>query len=150
MNKNIQLIEEIIAVVLLLATMFPLLHYGVLAGIPVPRHFFRGEINAWGDRTVFLYLPIFAIALYGLLFFVQKHPRLINMPRQSGEENPVLATVVGRALKMWMTAVFAWMSLSIYLLAVGKLARPLTGVTYVLLAAMVVHLVFLFLRQRKA
>ena len=103
MNKNIQLIEEIIAVVLLLATMFPLLHYGVLAGIPVPRHFFRGEINAWGDRTVFLYLPI-----------------------------------------------FAWISLSLYLLAVGKLARPLSGVTCALLAAMVIHLVFLFLRQRKA
>lgn len=150
MNKNIQLIEEIIAVVLLLATMFPLLHYGVLAGIPVPRHFFRGEINAWGDRTVFLYLAIFAIALYGLLFFVQKHPRMINMPRQSGEENPVLATVIGRALKMWVMAVFAWISLSLYLLAVGKLARPLSGVTCALLAAMVVHLVFLFLRQRKA
>ena len=149
MNKRIRLFEEIITAVLLLVTLFPLVHYGELAGIPVPRHFFHGEIDAWGDRTVFLYLALIAAALYGLLFFVQKHPRLINLPWQAGEDNPVLATAIGRALKMWGIAVFAWLSLSLYLMAVGKLAQPLSGVTWMLLTAMAVHLLYLIFRQRK-
>ena len=149
MNKRIRLFEEIITAVLLLVTLFPLIHYGELAGIPVPRHFFHGEIDAWGDRTVFLYLVLIAAALYGLLFFVQKHPRLINLPRQAGEDNPALATAIGRAIKMWGIAVFAWLSLSLYLMAVGKLAQPLSGVTWTLLAAMAVHLLYLIFRQRK-
>ena len=132
MNKRIRLFEEIITAVLLLVTLFPLVHYGELAGIPVPRHFFHGEI-----------------ALYGLLFFVQKHPRLINLPRQAGEDNPALATAIGRAIKMWGIAVFAWLSLSLYLMAVGKLAQPLSGVTWMLLTAMAVHLLYLIFRQRK-
>lgn len=149
MNKRIRLFEEIITAVLLLVTLFPLVHYGELAGIPVPRHFFHGEIDAWGDRTVFLYLALIAAALYGLLFFVQKHPRLINLPRQTGEGNPALATAIGRAIKMWGIAVFAWLSLSLYLMAVGKLAQPLSGVTWTLLAAMALHLLYLIFRQRK-
>ena len=149
MNKRIRLFEEIITAVLLLVTLFPLVHYGELAGIPVPKHFFHGEIDAWGDRTVFLYLALIAAALYGLLFFVQKHPRLINLPRQAGEDNPALATAIGRAIKMWGIAVFAWLSLSLYLMAVGKLAQPLSGVTWTLLAAMAIHLLYLIFRQRK-
>lgn len=149
MNKRIRLFEEIITAVLLLVTLFPLVHYGELAGIPVPRHFFHGKIDAWGDRTVFLYLALIAAALYGLLFFVQKHPRLINLPRQAGEDKPALAIAIGRAIKMWGIAVFAWLSLSLYLMAVGKLAQPLSGVTWTLLAAMVVHLLYLIFRQRK-
>ena len=150
MNKRIQLFEEIITAVLLLVTLFPLLHYGELAGIPGPKPFFHGKVNAWGDRTVFLYLALIALAFYGLLFFIQTHPQLINLPRQAGEDNLVLATAIGRAIKLWGIAVFAWLSLSLYLIAIGKLAQPLSGVTWTLLVAMAIHLLFLILRQRKA
>ena len=50
---------------------------------------------------------------------------------------------------MWGIAVFAWLSLSLYLMAVGKLAQPLSGVTWTLLAAMAIHLLYLIFRQRK-
>ena len=51
MNKRIRLFEEIITAVLLLVTLFPLVHYGELAGIPVPRHFFHGEILGLGTKA---------------------------------------------------------------------------------------------------
>ena len=55
---------EIGAILMLMVSLFPLLHYGALDGVAVPRHYSGGVADAWGNRTMFLWIGV--IALVGM------------------------------------------------------------------------------------
>lgn len=58
----------------------------------VPLHFnARGEVDSWGDASTALLLPAIALVLYGLLTWLQRHPRWCNYPVEITDANRELA-----------------------------------------------------------
>ena len=149
MNRTFRLAYEIIAVGLLLAVCYPLFRYGSLEGVQVPWHYSNGAIDSWGGRSIFIWLAVIATVIYGLLWLAGKFPQLINIPGIDTREKPQAARTMASALKMWSMALFAWLSIPLYLMAIGKTARPLIGVLYIILAAAVLHSVYLIYALRR-
>lgn len=143
MNRTIRIIEEILAVVFLLAACYPLLHYGSLADVAVPKHMSGEMIDSYGGRTIFIWLPILAFVVYGLICFAQKNPRFVNLPGVSPERHDEVAVAIACALKMWTVAVFALLSLNIYGLAIGKIQHLPVWWIYGTIAVMTLHIILL-------
>ena len=143
MNRTVRLVEEILAVALLLAACYPLLYYGPLADVAVPKHMTGEMIDSYGGRTIFIWLPVLAIAIYGLLWFAQKHPRFVNLPGVAPEHHDEVSVAVASALKMWTAALFALLSLGLYGLATGKILHLPSWWIYVIIAAMTLHVILL-------
>ncbi|MHC5741499.1 MAG: DUF1648 domain-containing protein [Nostoc sp.] len=46
----------------------------------IPVHFgFDGQANGWGSKKVLWLLPIVGLAIYGLLTFISRYPKHINL-----------------------------------------------------------------------
>lgn len=146
---------EIGAILMLMLSLFPLLHYGALDGVAVPRHYSGGVADAWGNRTMFLWIGVIALVVYGLLFFCQKHPQLINLSNRSSHDRASMtdkdrlrAVAIARTLKFWALAVIACLSLCTYLAATG-VPNPPTWCTYLLLVLMFGHLLIISVQSRR-
>lgn len=84
----------------------------------VPLHFnARGEIDRWGDTWTVLLLPAIALVLYGLLTWVQRHPRRCNYPVEITDENREqtyrqMSRIVYR-IKVLVMALFLYLTLGV-------------------------------------
>lgn len=84
----------------------------------VPLHFnARGEIDGWGDTWTVLLLPVIALGLYGLLTWVQRHPRRCNYPVEINDENREqayrqMSRIVYR-IKVLVMALFLYLTLGV-------------------------------------
>lgn len=108
----------------------------------VPLHFNdRGEIDRWGDSWTVLLLPVIALGLYGLLTWVQRHPRRCNYPVEITDENREqayrqMSRIVYR-IKVLVMALFLYLTLgvaqvveiSLFLILAMALAVPFIIVT---------------------
>lgn len=143
MTRTVQLIEEILAVALLLAACYPLLYYGPMADVAVPKHMSGDMIDSYGGRTIFIWLPVLAATIYGLLWFAQKNPRFVNLPGVAPEHHDEVSVAVAIALKMWTAALFAFLSLGLYGLATEKIQHLSSWWIYGIIAAMTLHVILL-------
>lgn len=151
MNRTVRLVEEILAVALLLAACYPLLYYVPLADVAVPKHMSGDMIDSYGGRTIFIWLPVLALAVYGLLWFAQKHPRFVNLPGVAPEQHDEVSVAVASALKMWTAALFALLSLGLYGLATERIQHLPGWWIYGVIAAMTLHVILLVvMASRKA
>lgn len=108
----------------------------------VPLHFnARGEVDRWGAASTALLLPSIALVLYGLLTWVQRHPRWCNYPVEITDANrePVyrqMSRIVYR-IKVLVMALFLYLTLgvaqvveiSLFLILAMALAVPFIIVT---------------------
>lgn len=54
----------------------------------VPLHFnAQGEVDRWGDASTAFLLPAIALVLYGLLTWLQRHPKWCNYPVEITDAN---------------------------------------------------------------
>lgn len=108
----------------------------------VPLHFnARGEVDRWGAASTALLLPAIALGLYGLLTWVQSHPKWCNYPVEITDANrePVyrqMSRIVYR-IKVLVMALFLYLTLgvaqvveiSLFLILAMALAVPFIIVT---------------------
>lgn len=84
----------------------------------VPLHFnARGEVDSWGDASTTLLLPAIALVLYGLLTWVQRHPRWCNYPVEITDANREqayrqMSRIVYR-IKVLVMALFLYLTLGV-------------------------------------
>lgn len=84
----------------------------------VPLHFnARGEVDSWGDASTALLLPAIALVLYGLLTWVQHHPRHCNYPVEITDANREqayrqMSRIVYR-IKVLVMALFLYLTLGV-------------------------------------
>lgn len=84
----------------------------------VPLHFnARGEVDHWGDASTALLLPAIALVLYGLLTWVQRHPRWCNYPVEITDANREqayrqMSRIVYR-IKVLVMALFLYLTLGV-------------------------------------
>lgn len=84
----------------------------------VPLHFnARGEVDRWGDASTALLLPAIALVLYGLLTWVQHHPRHCNYPVEITDANREqayrqMSRIVYR-IKVLVMALFLYLTLGV-------------------------------------
>lgn len=84
----------------------------------VPLHFnARGEVDSWGDASTALLLPAIALVLYGLLTWVQRHPRWCNYPVEITDANREqaycqMSRIVYR-IKVLVMALFLYLTLGV-------------------------------------
>lgn len=101
----------------------------------VPLHFnAQGEVDRWGDASTALLLPAIALVLYGLLTWLQRHPRWCNYPVEITDANREsvyrqMSHIVGRiktlvmCLFLYITMGVAQMvSVSLFLILIFALA----------------------------
>jgi len=82
---NILDIAGWISVALLFGVAF--YYYGELPE-KIPTHFnFKGEPDAWGDRSSIWTMPLLGIILFLFLFFINKFPHQFNFPMKITKEN---------------------------------------------------------------
>lgn len=108
----------------------------------VPLHFnAQGEVDRWGDASTALLLPAIALVLYGLLTWVQHHPRHCNYPVEITDENREqayrqMSRIVYR-IKVLVMALFLYLTLGVaqvveissFLILAIALALPVIIVT---------------------
>lgn len=90
-----------------------------------------------------------ATVIYGLLWLAGKFPQLINIPGVDTAANPLAAQTMASALKMCSMALFAWLSIRLYLIALGKASQPLVGVLLLILLATLLHIGYLTYAARR-
>lgn len=84
----------------------------------IPLHFdVRGEVDRRGDTWTALLLPAIALVLYGLLTWVQRHPRRCNYPVEITDENREqayrqMSRIVYR-IKVLVMALFLYLTLGV-------------------------------------
>lgn len=84
----------------------------------VPLHFnAQGEVDRWGDASTALLLPAIALVLYGLLTWLQRHPRWCNYPVEITDANrePVyrqMSHIVGR-IKTLVMCLFLYITMGV-------------------------------------
>lgn len=84
----------------------------------VPLHFnAQGEVDRWGAASTALLLPAIALGLYGLLTWVQSHPKWCNYPVEITDANrePVyrqMSRIVYR-IKVLVMALFLYLTLGV-------------------------------------
>ena len=84
----------------------------------VPLHFnAQGDVDRWGAASTALLLPAIALGLYGLLTWVQSHPKWCNYPVEITDANrePVyrqMSHIVGR-IKTLVMALFLYLTLGV-------------------------------------
>ena len=108
----------------------------------VPLHFnAQGEVDRWGDASTALLLPAITLMLYGLLTWLQRHPRWCNYPVEITDANREsvyrqMSHIVGRiktlvmCLFLYITMGVAQMvEISLFLILAMALAVPFIIVT---------------------
>ncbi|HIZ25658.1 DUF1648 domain-containing protein [Barnesiella sp. An55] len=84
----------------------------------VPLHFnAQGEVDRWGDASTALLLPAIALVLYGLLTWLQRHPKWCNYPVEITDANrePVyrqMSHIVGR-IKTLVMCLFLYITMGV-------------------------------------
>lgn len=84
----------------------------------VPLHFnARGEVDRWGDASTALLLPAIALMLYGLLTWLQRHPRWCNYPVEITDANREsvyrqMSHIVGR-IKTLVMCLFLYITMGV-------------------------------------
>ena len=151
-GKYVSYFIEILAVIFLLLSLYPIMRYGTLAGVQVPQHFSKGCVDIWTTRVIFIYIALIGIVIYALLSFCQVHPNMINIPfdsKISVQDKALMATSLARFLKLWCMAMFAFLSISFYRIAIGKEQCLNNFILYIILLSSIIHLcLILFLRDR--
>lgn len=121
-----QVVLEIIAVLIILATAAFLLTRWPLIPEQIPGHYnAAGQVDRWGDRSEILALPAVGILLYGLLTVISCFPSLWNVPVTITEDNKPgvfsrMKTML-LVLKVEMLAVFGFLAVN------TSMATPLPG-----------------------
>lgn len=143
-NNALNIVFECISAALLCATAFPLIKYKELNGVSVPQHFSHGNVDIWGTRRVFVFLLIVAVFLYVILSICQKHPSWLTLPNLVLPEKGVLiAQDVALYLKLWIMVWIFFLSISSYLIAVGRLNSINIAIKWVIIGCAIVHLMLL-------
>lgn len=84
----------------------------------VPLHFnAQGEVDRWGDASTALLLPAIALMLYGLLTWLQRHPRWCNYPVEITDANREsvyrqMSHIVGR-IKTLVMCLFLYITMGV-------------------------------------
>lgn len=84
----------------------------------VPLHFnAQGEVDRWGDASTALLLPAIALVLYGLLTWLQRHPRWCNYPVEITDANREqayrqMSHIVGR-IKTLVMCLFLYITMGV-------------------------------------
>lgn len=123
-----------------LTTLDWLMEIGALAGITVtalilavawpslprtvPMHFGpSGRVDAWGDRSITLALPILVAFIYGVTTLLGRFPHVFNYPWPITPENAAAqyraAGVLLRGLKLEMAWLFAYIQWRMIRIALG-------------------------------
>ena len=91
------------------------------------------------------------MAVYAFMWVCQIHPKMVNIPfssRMSDLDRASLAISIARCLKLWCMALFAWLSISSYRIALGK-ADYLNGTfRWILLLGALFHLSCILISRR--
>lgn len=84
----------------------------------VPLHFnAQGEVDRWGDASTALLLTAIALVLYGLLTWLQRHPRWCNYPVEITDANRErvyrqMSRIVGR-IKTLVMCLFLYITMGV-------------------------------------
>ena len=125
-HTRLQVALEIIAVLLILATIAFLLIRWPLIPDRIPGHYNAvGQVDRWGNKSEILVLPAVGILLYGLLTAISFFPSLWNVPGTITEDNKPgvysrMKTML-LVLKVEMLAVFGFLAVN------TSIATPLPG-----------------------
>lgn len=148
-DKHISLLLEVLAMVFLILSLYPLMRYGTLADVQVPQHYSKdGCVDIWTTRKYFIYLGLFSIALYSILSVAQSHPNLVNIPHgneMSVQDRASVAKSIARSIKVWLMAFCAFMSMSSYRIALGKEQCLNDTVSCIIGACALVHISLILL-----
>lgn len=149
MSVKVNIIEAI-SVVSLLCCAFPLSHYCSLKGIPIPRHFSGGEVDAYTNRSIFIVLSVLALSVYVFLSFCQIHPKLINIPFTSQVNLESVSIQIVRSVKMWSMLLFASLSNIIYFIAIGKIKNYNRVYLLVIITSLVFHISMILIKNKQS
>lgn len=155
-QKAISVISEILSFVFLLLSLYPIFRYGSLEGLAVPQHYSPdGAVDIWSDRTMLLFLSLISVLMYALMTAFQRHPKFVNIPfsdKLSDGERTALGSSIAQMLKIWVMAVFAYLSVSSYRIALAKEESLNRTYTWIILLCALVHLAVIltaFFRTRE-
>lgn len=150
-NKCFSIFLEVLAVVFLLLSFYPIMRYGTLAGIQVPQHYTNGCVDIWSTRVIFIYIALIGIVIYALLSVYQAYPNMVNIPfssKMSVQDKKLLAKSIARFLKVWCMAMFAFVSVSSYRVALGKETCLNNTIVYIIVLCAIIHLAFILLLRK--
>ncbi|MDO5442583.1 MAG: hypothetical protein Q4G10_02805 [Bacteroidia bacterium] len=150
-NKRISIFLEVLSAFFLVISLYPVLRYGMLAGVRVPQHFTKGCVDIWTGREMFIYLALIFVAIYALLSLCQLHPNWVNIPfdsKMSVEARASLGKSIAGLLKVWCMADFAFLSISAYRIALGKAQCLNNTVQCIIVLCAVVHLVLILMFRK--
>lgn len=125
---------EVFSILLLLWSMYPILHYNKLPD-QIPVHYnFSGVADAWGSRSTILILPIIALVIYIGFTVLQRFPQIYNYPAGISEENKekahLRAVTAVRYLKFFTILILGYLSNRTYIIAVNDL-KPELGSLFI-------------------
>lgn len=152
-NKHTSIFIEVLALIFLLLSLYPIMRYGTLADIQVPQHYSKdGCVDNWTTRVFFIYLGLIQIVLYSLITVCQSHPNMVNIPfssKMSVEDRASLATSVAGLLKLWCMAIFAFLSISSYRIAIGKELYLNDTILHIIYFCAIIHLSIILIFRKK-
>lgn len=151
-DKRVSIILEVLAAMFLILSFYPIMRYGSLAGIPIPQHYSKdGCVDIWTTRAAFIYLGLIFIAVYAFLSFCQSHPKFVNVPfsgKMPEQDRASLGTAIAGWIKLWCTALFAYLSISTYRIALGKTGYLNNTIMCIIALCAIIHLaLILFFRK---
>jgi uncharacterized membrane protein len=111
-NSAIDWVLEVLAAAALIYGIILLIPYGEIPD-RIPRHFgASGEPDAWGGKSLLLWLTGLSALLYGGLTVLNRFPHVFNYPWNITEENALrqyaLARSLMNAIKACVTAIFTY------------------------------------------
>ena len=146
-------ILEIVSVLALLWSFYPLLFYGRLSDETlIPIHYnLAGEIDGWGGRYFLWIIPLIALVFYIGLSVFEKYYKRSNYPYKVTEENANhlyrQRVRLSRHLKVFSLLIFAYLNNSSYAIAVGKGAGLSKFIMIFLMAGLFLSLIFFYLKM---
>ncbi len=148
---------EVLAVVGLLWSFWPLLRYGSLdEGTRIPVHFnAAGEVDGWGDKGALLLLPVIAILVYAGMTALEKAPKKsFNYPVKVTQANADTLHKLGvgliRSMKVFMVFLFAYLNNTAFFIAEGGGTKLNEVVVWGIIAAMFVVIGIYLARMMRA
>lgn len=102
----------------------PFFYYGDLPNI-IPRHYaLSGEADGFSGKGVIWILPLVGLIMYTGMAVLNKHPHILNYPKEITEENAErlyrLATKMIRFLNTEIVCIFSYMTYATIQTALGK------------------------------
>jgi hypothetical protein len=150
-------ILEVISLVMLGGTIFPLLHFGKLAkNTFIPVHFgISGQVDGWGNPYLLWLTPAITVVIYIALTYFDKNYKKINYPvRIKNEEmaNVIyrLSVRLIRRLKLVIMMIFCYVSNVMFLVAQQNSDRLLClPVFYLLIGGMFTMVLFYLIKMMR-